>query len=353
MANWRQIQARIRKARNAADAPAQLAALYEQTRDAMVAYDLACVHEKAENRAEAVGWFTLAYERFRRTEWRKKCADGLVRLGAPVPEDTGEPQETLPVSADHAGTASTVGMERATPPQESPESEEGSEGQPTAAAEADRSPGTGKRRRRGRRGGRGRKRSAGTREPTAVTGTPLSIHERGSSAEDRRGEPRVPLPLAAEAEVASSGAPAPSLVMPTAAGRARAGDPGFSSRLAQLDSQLRRLFSAPQCRLDETDQAPAGPGVFLLSESDQSAFYYVEACRTLRIALGLLAKSERARGGEGSLRGRMAEHLGISESKVSKYLKDHCSVRWLQLDDGAPHLAHFAVAVLKPTLNDS
>jgi predicted transcriptional regulator len=51
------------------------------------------------------------------------------------------------------------------------------------------------------------------------------------------------------------------------------------------------------------------------------------------------------------VRSRLAEHLGISDAKVSQYLKQHCLVRWLQLDEEAPHLAHFAIAVLKPPLN--
>jgi len=33
-------------------------------------------------------------------------------------------------------------------------------------------------------------------------------------------------------------------------------------------------------------------------------------------------------------------------------LKDHCAVRWLQLDEGASLLAHFGIAVLRPALND-
>ena len=35
-----------------------------------------------------------------------------------------------------------------------------------------------------------------------------------------------------------------------------------------------------------------------------------------------------------------------------KYLKDHCAVRWLQLDEGARELAHFAIAVLRPVVNE-
>ncbi len=130
--------------------------------------------------------------------------------------------------------------------------------------------------------------------------------------------------------------------------RGRAGDPGMASRLAHLEAQLRRMLAATPFALDESDSAPAGPGVFVLSESDQTTYYYVEACRTLRIALGQIARAR----GSGGVRGQRAEHLGISESKVSKYLKDHCVVRWLQLDEDSSRLAHFAIAVLRPALNE-
>jgi hypothetical protein len=140
----------------------------------------------------------------------------------------------------------------------------------------------------------------------------------------------------------------------------RAGDPALASRMAHLESMLRRLVGGPLHRLDEADEAPAGPGVFLLSDSDLVSSYYVEACQTLRVGLGNLARGG-GRGGKGGRGGRghsesglkasLAEHLGISEAKVSQYLKDHCVVRWIQLDDEAPHLAHFAIGVLRTPLN--
>jgi len=133
----------------------------------------------------------------------------------------------------------------------------------------------------------------------------------------------------------------------------RGGDPALSSRLVQLESRLRRLLGSATYSLDQAEEAPAGPGVFILSDSDQVTHYYVEACDTLRIALANLAKSGRAGRGENSfsLRPGLAEHLGVSETKVKDYVKKHCVVRWVQLDEGAPHLAHFAVALLKPVLN--
>ncbi|MGA9144453.1 MAG: hypothetical protein WB007_11915, partial [Candidatus Acidiferrales bacterium] len=141
----------------------------------------------------------------------------------------------------------------------------------------------------------------------------------------------------------------------------RAGDPALASRLVHLESMLRRLVSSPLHNLDQADEAPAGPGVFLLSDSDQITSYYVEACQTLRVGIGNLvrgsrgSKSPRA-GGRGftdtsGLKAKLAEHLEISEAKVSQYLKDHCVIRWIQLDDDAPLLAHFAIAVLRTPLN--
>ena len=141
----------------------------------------------------------------------------------------------------------------------------------------------------------------------------------------------------------------------------RAGDPALASRMAKLDSMLRRLVASPLHKMDEVDAAPAGPGVFLLSDSDQITSYYVEACQTLRVGLGNLARgggrsnAKPVRGGrpdfDSGLKAKLAEHLGIGEAKVSQYLKDHCVVRWIQLDDDAPHLAHFAIGVLRTPLN--
>jgi len=129
--------------------------------------------------------------------------------------------------------------------------------------------------------------------------------------------------------------------------------------MAQLESMLRRLVTSTAHRLEELDEAPASPGVFLLSDSDQITSYYVESCQTLRIACANLART--GRGGksprtgrsysESDLKEKLAEYLGISEAKVSQYMKDHCVIRWIQLDDEAPLLAHFAIGVLRTPLN--
>jgi len=111
----------------------------------------------------------------------------------------------------------------------------------------------------------------------------------------------------------------------------------------------------------DTEDAPAGPGVFLLSDSDQITSYYVEACQTLRVGVGNLVRGSRSSSSKTTrvsrpsfdtgLKTKLAEHLGITEAKVSQYLKDHCAVRWIQMDDDAPHLAHFAIGVLRTPLN--
>jgi hypothetical protein len=106
--------------------------------------------------------------------------------------------------------------------------------------------------------------------------------------------------------------------------------------------------------LDDADQAPAGPGVFLVTDSDQTSYYHVESCQTLRIGIANQLRADRhAPRGADTLRTKFADHLGISESQVAKYLNQHCAVRWLQLDEGAAALAHFAIAVLRPVLDES
>jgi hypothetical protein len=116
--------------------------------------------------------------------------------------------------------------------------------------------------------------------------------------------------------------------------------------------QFRRLLTCPPLKLSEADRAPVGPGVLLLSDSDLSTYYHVEACQTLRLAIGSFLRGTSSRHGSESLKPRLAEHLGIAEARVTKYLADHCVVRYLQLDEGASHFAHFVVAVLRPALNE-
>jgi hypothetical protein len=396
MADWRQIQARIRKAKNAPDAHAKLSELYQRTRDAMVAWELGLLEEKTLVQAEAVKWYTIAAQRFRRADWKKKAEEALARLGAEVPA-AGAEGHSGSADAEHDDETSPSkrearGESQATRPQlavgeipeneEEPEADEESEGdEEKASAQGDASASSGagaaeaisadnakRKRRRGRRGGRGRRKRA----PGAAPGLPSqafaetssppaqqAVPPRRESRHESRHEPRhdskheAPRP---PAERPSLQLPDPQLPSERTA-HGRAGDPALASRMSQLESRLRRLLSSPLHHLDAADEAPAGPGVFLLSDADQTASYYIEACQTLRIGLGNLTrggrsgKSSRGGYGESGLKAKLAEHLGINEAKVSQYLKDHCVVRWIQLDEEAPMLAHFAISLLRTPLN--
>jgi hypothetical protein len=394
MADWRQIQARIRKAKNSPEALAKLSELYQRTRDAMVAWELGVVEEKAGRNDEAGKWYTIAAQRFRRADWKKKAEEALTRLGIELPAASTETSATAAISFPSERSSEGASEDRA---EASAEADEGpdpynvrmplalGEIPDDAMMEAEGSPGVvpasggaaaagapdKKKRRRGRRGGRGRRRKG----PAGAPGLPAEAFAESAESRPARPEPtprpafeRRPVEDAPEyagrsqrpapiERAAPMELPAPQLPSERAAhGR---GDPALASRMAHLESLLRRLVGSPLRRLDEADEAPAGPGVFLLSDSDQVTSYYIEACQTLRIGLGNLARGgsrggRTQRGGRGDsegLKSKLAEHLGISESKVSQYMKDHCVVRWIQLDDEAPHLAHFAIGVLRTPLN--
>ena len=389
MADWRQIQARIRKAKSSSDPPAQLAELYERTRDAMVAFELAVWQEKAGDHAEAARWYTSAAQRFRRAQWRTKAEEALTRLGAPIPAATTAAElaaETKPTETlETEETTFTLKTTSIVVSGQSPEGEleisaESVEEEATVSTApvtegASEGAQPKRKRRRGRRGGRGRQRGKGIQGATggAANGgapgparSPLSAQAPAQAPQAPAfSKAPVPLPERPEPELEARPAvelrpvverpvvdrnyqPAPA---PSWQSRTRTGEPALASRISQLESQVRRLLACPQSSLEEADQAPAGPGVLLLSDSDQVTHYYIEACQTLRIGVGNLL-----RGGRGSeavhLKERLAENLGIAESRVLKYLKDHCAVRWLQLDEGARELAHFAIAVLRPAVNE-
>jgi hypothetical protein len=376
MADWRQIQARIRKAKNSLDPAAKLSELYQRTRDGMVAWEIGAVEEKNGRSDEAVKWYKVAAEKFRRADWKKKAEDALARLGADAPEkhEAAEDEVELhkPMSETHS---EDIHLEQAVPPVgeivEDADDEEEELSQPLVSANAQPgAPGEAgrKKRRRGRRGGRGRRRrgnanaapglpaqafassaSPAQNSPSAQSQQPIAAaqHERASYEVPQREPQRSPRPEPAYQ--------APQLPSERAAhGRS---DPALSSRMAHLESLLRRLMQSPLHRLGEADEAPAGPGVFLLSEADQSGSYYVEACQTLRVGVGNLVRGIRAQKGnrgrfnETNLKQQLAEYLGINEAKVSQYLKDHCVVRWIQLDDEASNLAHFAIGILRTPLN--
>jgi hypothetical protein len=390
MADWRQIQARIRKAKNSPDAPSKLSELYQRTRDAMVAWELGAIEEKAGHNEEAGRWYTISAQRFRRADWKKKAEEALARLGMELPVAGAEasPQSNTVRRETSSSSEPQVLGEIHEAPEADEEDATNSEIPANETSAATPAEAAKKKRRRGRRGGRGRRRKGST---TAAPGLPSKAFAesaespRQPSLIDARAESRVEAPYMrrerspefpsddaraqthspAERSASSSAAPSIDRAAPmlpserTAHGRA--GDPALASRLARLESMLRRLVSSPLHSLDQAEEAPAGPGVFLLSDSDQITSYYVEACQTLRVGIGNLVRGSRgsknprsSRGGypdTSGLKAKLAEHLEINEAKVSQYLKDHCVIRWIQLDDDAPLLAHFAIAVLRTPLN--
>jgi len=372
MANWRQIQGRIRRARTSADPLAKLNELFQKTRDAMVAFEAAALEEKAGRNDEAIRWYTVAAERFRRADWRLKAGEALTRLGAPVPPpaSTSSPSAALDSVSEDAEPSGNIAApaerESVSDDVDSIESADSADSEiaPESSASATKDasaparPGERHGRRRGRRGGRRHKRRGATTATSAVA--PAKPPTMRTSATPRLSESVFASPSRtapeAESEPAARFVPEPSGPLVERSTYIRAGDPALASRFAHLESMLRRLISAPLHRVDELEEAPAGPGVFLLSDSDLMTNYYVEACQTLRIGTSQLARAGRAgRGarteGKASLRAQMAEHLSINDTQVTAYLGKHCVVRWLQLDEDAPHLAHFAIALLRPALN--
>jgi hypothetical protein len=360
MADWKQITARIRRARTSKDPAGQLSSLYEKTRDAMVAFELAKFFETSGQNADAAKWYSAAAERFRRADWKTKAQEAAARLGALVGE--------TPLAATQLGDSefqltppAEPQQERELPFEQNPEALESSvavtseiqqaaENGSSAPSEAGKRP-----RRRGRRGGRNR-----SRGPARSEGASAPIARVSEATIPQR---ELPSAVGSQAEEPTPPRVSYSRVMPSlpveAAGepggaskRGRYGDPGLSSRLSLLEMQFRRLLACPPAKLSDADLAPAGPGVFVLTDSDLTSYYYVEACQTLRIAIGNLLRGGASRRGTDPIKPRLGEHLGIAESRVAKYLADHCVVRWLQLDEGASNFAHFVIAVLRPALNE-
>jgi len=347
MADWKQITARIRRARTGKDPAGQLTALFLKTRDAMVAFELARYFESNGKSEDAGKWYMTAAQRFRRADWKAKAQESATRLGATeaaeIPAPAAAADSTEAAASDAAVDSLSpelVSQEVPAPEVEVPQGEEHQGEAPQEASATERAPV--KRHRRGRRGGRDHRRSSKRPDQTAATPKEVRLAPLPARAvevpEERSVRPAELLELSAEAPVA------PSL-------RGRSGDPGLASRLTQLEMNFRRLLACPPTKLEVADKAPAGPGVWVLTDSDLTTYYYVEACQTLRVAIPNLMRSSAMRRGE-SIRPQLADHLGIPESRVAKYLSDHCVVRWLQMDDDAAHFAHFLIAVLHPTLNE-
>ncbi len=376
MADWKQITARIRRARTGKDPAVQLSTLYEKTQDAMVAFELARVFETASQNAEAAKWYTTAATRFRRADWKTKAQQAATRLGgepsgdsqldfpqlrpSQIPiDEAGAPFEDSAIIFDATASAPAEGASA-----ESSESESETETQPVEAAAkssaSEKQTSENGRRRRGRRGGRNRRKGRGTGSADSPSGkhshsesssAPASRSHASSGSAESAGEqkprsyestmPRLPV------EAAPAATDAGGIAL-----RGRYGDPGLSSRLSSLEVQFRRLLTCSPIKLDELERAPAGPGVLLLTDADLTSYYYVEACQTLRIAIPAVLRGGASKRGGDSIKPQLAEHLGIPEARVGKYLAEHCVIRWLQLDEGASHFAHFVMAVLRPSLNE-
>ena len=344
MADWKQITARIRRARSGKDPAAQLTNLFSKTRDAMVAFELARYFESKGNGADAGRWYLTAAERFRRVDWKTKAQESAIRLGATEPAEIPAPaarNPEIPTPAQQGTAMEQASQDASDSASSSPEPETVSTRsiEPPAAPAADSN-----RQRRGRRGARDQ------RPPRrgSQSGTPRDRREQPSPAPPRAAREestaRTPVPKPVDPS------PAPEVTLPSNL-RGRFGDPGLSSRLTQLEMNFRRLLACPPCALEDAEKAPAGPGVWVLTDSDMSSYYYVEPCQTLRVAIPHLLRGTSARRGE-SIKPRLAEHLGIPENRVAKYLSEHCVVRWLQMDEDASHFAHFLIAVLRPNLNE-
>jgi hypothetical protein len=349
MADWKQITARIRRARTGKDPAAQLSNLYQKTRDAMVAFELAKFFETAGQSGEAAKWYSTAAERFRRADWKTKAQEAAARLGGQAPT------EPVALSDDLQITEPVIAAPEPGLPFEQTAAAFDAIVAPAAevpAGDISEAPRRGARR-RGRRGGRNRRKTRTSADASPVLSAAaqpakIPLHHQPPAPVDEASEPRF-------SRVSESISPPrlPSEPPDTPSSlRGRYGDPGLSSRLSLLEMQFRRLLTCPPLKLNEADLAPVGPGVLLLSDSDLSTNYYVEPCQTLRIAIGSFLRGTASRRGSESIKPRLADHLGIAETRVTKYLADHCVARYLQLDEGASHFAHFVTAVLRPALND-
>ena len=364
MADWKQITARIRRARTAKDPAGQLSNLYEKTRDAMVAFELAKYFESTGLNADSAKWYLTAADRFRRADWKTKAQEAAVRLGGEIPAGTSAPSsEAIPDDAGNRipGAVSTSSQsdsqddiaDEDTQQMEanvafSSQVQAATDAAPeTAASEAEK-----KRRRRGRRGGKNRRKPGVTRDAANASTTRTSTASTQISAPSASEETEPVAPRTPHAR-SMPNLPVEAVGDPGGASvKGRFGDPGLSSRMSLMEMQFRRLLTCTPAKLEEADRAPVGPGVFVLTDSDLTSYYYVETCQTLRIAVSNLLRGNPSRRGVDSIKPQLAEHLGIPEARVAKYLADHCVVRWLQLDEGASHFAHFVISMLRPVLNE-
>src|SRR5207302_503873 len=205
MTDWKQITARIRRARTSKDPAGQLSNLYQKTRDAMVAFELAKFFETSGQNADAAKWYSAAAERFRRSDWKVKAQEAAVRLGgAPgeIPLETGAPPTPGFALTPPLVSAPEPGL----PFEQNPEALESSvavssEIQQAGESSANTAAFVGperKGRRRGRRGGRNRGKGGVVREPAVAPGRrptegpPVPVRGLSSAASAEMAEPTPP-----------------------------------------------------------------------------------------------------------------------------------------------------------------
>ena len=167
MADWKQITARIRRARTGKDPAGQLSNLYQKTRDAMVAFELAKFFETAGQSNEAAKWYSTAAERFRRADWKTKAQEAAVRLGGQV-----STEEIVTPSDDLQDSSPVLSVPEPAAPFEETATTFEAIVAPAAEAsgELSEAPRRGTRR-RGRRGGRNRRKTRTAAEAPAAART--------------------------------------------------------------------------------------------------------------------------------------------------------------------------------------
>ncbi len=186
MADWKQITARIRRAKGSKDPAGQLCNLFQKTRDAMVAFELARHLEIVSRPEEATKWYALSWQRFRRGDWKTKAQDAITRLGGSLPAEG----EILPVpeiaqtESFEAQPASATGMpevlpaeEQSTESQNEIESAGDSGAAPAFTSDSAQGAAGGEEkrgRRRGRRGGRNRRKGGAAEQAQPSGARPLA-----------------------------------------------------------------------------------------------------------------------------------------------------------------------------------
>ncbi|HVB99152.1 MAG TPA: hypothetical protein VNJ12_07475 [Candidatus Dormibacteraeota bacterium] len=350
----------------------RLEQLFDKTRDGMVAFELAQLEELSGRMERAIDWYKRAWHRFRRADWKQKAEEALGRHGISTPLPAEEPlPEHDDVSSLTAATAESsaefpdeLGPEthRAAVPDQAAEApEQESIPQPGAEAESNVAPALeggeiqahaagpqkngeapDRPRRRRHRGGRGRGHRKRTVEgaPKAEAGPEAGAQPPVVPQPSIDPEPHAP---AEPAEPLPAREPLPPVHV------YRRSEPALASEIKTLEAKLRQLLASQPHSLADSNELPANPGVFLVSDLDLTTTYYLEACGNMRSAMSQFITGRRGR--QGSVRSKLAKYLGINDSQASRYLKQHCVARWIDLEEAdSEALGHFARAVLRPEL---